>query len=416
MQPIKRHKFPEFIVSLSVQCYVKLRCGFSGVIATLRILKDLLGWDFESIPCKNSIENWVKKCGYSVYNEPSIGLLPGNYAAVIDESMMVGSEKMLLTLGLKAEKDTGSPIRHEDVKVLRMSVCSSWNAQKIEADLQQTAKKAGRPPSYVISDNASSITNAVKSLGYTHIRDVSHTFGLFMEHIYKQDEEFISFMKELSGVKFREVMKPIAYLLPPKQRTIARFLNLSDVVKWSSQMMAVFPKLTEQEKQTFSFIPRYASFIEELRDSLDCINTIQKEIKSNGLSIKTLKTSSLKINKLLNNGNNRMRTLGEEIDKYIKVELSKMGDQKKRWNASSDIIESVFGTYKLRKSPNPLYGVTSFVLFLPLHAKIGSKEKTIPFDFKRSLENVFLSEIKEWKKRNLTDNLVTKRTKVLQSA
>ena len=29
------------------------------------------------------------------------------------------------------------------------------------------------------------------------------------------------------GLKFREVMKETAYLLPPKQRTIARFMNLS---------------------------------------------------------------------------------------------------------------------------------------------------------------------------------------------
>lgn len=50
-----------------------------------------------------------------------------------------------------------------------MNVCPSWNAQKIETDLLQTAKKVGCPPSYVIRDNASSITNAVKRHEGIHI-------------------------------------------------------------------------------------------------------------------------------------------------------------------------------------------------------------------------------------------------------
>ena len=289
MQPIKRHKFPEFIVSLSVQLYVKLRGGLRGVVTILSTLKGLLGWDFESVPNLNSIENWVKKCGYSIYTEPSNKFAKKDYAAIIDESMMVGSEKMLLTLGLSAEKGTNSPIRHEDVEVLSMSIKSSWNGENIRTDLQQTANKIGHSPTYVISDNAGSIVNAVKSLDFTHIRDISHTFGMFMERIYKQDEEFVAYMKELSGDKFREVMKPIAYLLPPKQRSIARFSNLSDLVDWSSKMMAVFHKLTEQEKHTCSFILQYASFIEELKEALDCINAVQKEIKSNGLSAESMK-------------------------------------------------------------------------------------------------------------------------------
>lgn len=35
-------------------------------------------------------------------------------------------------------------------------------------------------------------------------------------------------------------------------------------------------------------------------------------------------------------------------------------------NISSDIIEFFFGIYKSKKSPNKLYGVTSFVLTIPL--------------------------------------------------
>ena len=62
-------------------------------------------------------------------------------------------------------------------------------------------------------------------------------------------------MKELSQVKFREVMNPVAYLLPPRQRSIARFMNLSKVVDWSEKILMKFNELTVHEKKTFLLFP-----------------------------------------------------------------------------------------------------------------------------------------------------------------
>lgn len=40
-------------------------------------------------------------------------------------------------------------------------------------------------------------------------------------------EVFKAFSAAVVAVKFKEVMKDTAYLLPPKQRAIARFINLA---------------------------------------------------------------------------------------------------------------------------------------------------------------------------------------------
>ena len=40
---------------------------------------------------------------------------------------------------------------------------------------------------------------------------------------------------------------------------------------------------------------------------------------------------------------------------------------------SSDIIESTFGIYKSKKSSNKLYGITSFVLTIPLYPKVANE-------------------------------------------
>ena len=65
-------------------------------------------------------------------------------------------------------------------------------------------------------------------------------------------------------------------------------------------------------------------------------------------------------------------------------------------NLSSDIIESTFGIYKSKKSPNKLYGVTSFV------------------HFKERIVNVKLKDISAWSTEHLPKNWVTERTKTLR--
>ena len=65
---------------------------------------------------------------------------------------------------------------------------------------------------------------------------------------------------------------------------------------------------------------------------------------------------------------------------------------------------------------NPLNGVTPFVLLLPLYARLSNKKKCVNFDFKQSLESVFMSDIADWKKEKLIENQVSMRTKKLKAA
>lgn len=401
-------------MSLSVTLYDKLHCGFEKIVSILSTLNDLLGWNFKSLPNRNSIENWVKKSGYYVYHSPSEFLQTDNLAAIVDESMMMGSEKLLITLGTPASHP-GHPLLHSDVHVLGLHVASSWNSRGVCDKLKEMEGKVGHAIEYVISDNASVMNSGIRLGSYTQIRDISHTLGMFLERLYKKDDEFNSYMKSLANVKFRDVMKPIAYLLPPKLRTIARFLNLSDVAKWSSNMLENFHKLTDKEKDTFSFIHTYASFIDEFSSVMSCVKSLEQELKHKGLSGDTVLFCRKYILKELYQGNGRMRKLAEDISLYLMQEHAKLLNKELTWNISSDIIESIFGTYKQKRSPNLLNGVTPFVLYLPLHTQIH-EDKRRTFDFKRALEKIYMADIEQWKKINLTDNLVYKRIKTLKRA
>ncbi len=334
---------------------------------------------------------------------------------IVDESMMIGSEKLLLNLGVPAQHK-GDPIAQEDVVILDLAVSSSWNSDGVKDRLLAAADKISYLPEYVISDNASIMAGGIARAKLAAHRDISHSLGMLLERCYKNEEDFVGYTKSMSEAQFKHNMKKIAYLLPPRQRTIARFINLSNWVKWSQKILNIYHNLAPQEREAFAFVPSNASLIDELSEVMKCINCIEKECKQNGLSKKVITQSLRNVQNTLFKGNSRMRTLGEAICQFLLEEGKILEDENSAHNNSSDIIESTFGTYKLRKSPNKLYGVTSFILFIPAYTQLAAKRYNKQGAFKKHLENVRLRQIQEWTKENLTENLVTKRVNTLKVA
>jgi hypothetical protein len=304
-----------------------------------------------------------------------------------------------------------------DLTVLNLSVRPSWNTDAVKEVLETVADDNGKPPQYIISDNANILINAAQSQSIVHLPDIGHSMAMFVERKYKNDEEFKVFCKEISGVKFREIMRSTAYLLPPNQRSVSRFMNLSPTIEWANNMLNAFERLNEEEQRVFNFIHRHKSIIEELRTLFECINVISKELKNKGLSYKSIKICNLAISQLQQSTTaTRITNVLEACSDYLNKMKDKLPDEKTIWHISSDIIESSFGYYKFRKSHNPLNGVTTQIFILPLLTKINKKTGKSGFSVKTALENVFLKDLKQWRTNHLSDNMAGARRKLLSVA
>lgn len=414
-EPIEGHQYSEFVVRLSSLLYSRVNCGFRSVVEILNIINEAFDGLLGKIPCYNTVENWVKKCGLNAYETAGDTFQGTDYAEVVDESMMIGSEKLLLTLGVPAEHK-GNPLDYSDVQVLDIAVSDSWNGERIGEQLKKASEKVGHEPLYVISDNASTMNKGIRCAGMQQHRDISHSVGIYLERAYKEEADFKEYTKLMTESKFKHNMKKIAYLLPPTQRTISRFLNLSDWVKWSSNMLNVYHTFNKEERDAFSFIPKNASLIDELAQVMQCINSIEHICKCQGFSNDTVSQCIKEVRRILMCGNARMINLGFELMKYLQKEATILQSKDAVHNNSSDIIESLFGKYKARKSENKLNGVTPFVLLVPFQVRTANAEQAKSFDFKAALENTKLREIDDWKTKNLTPNLSTLRTNRLKNA
>ena len=412
---IDRHTYSDFVVQLAIELYLFTHCGFKKISGLIRYLNDFFGLELERIPCANSIENWVKKTGYSIYHQTPKEFKEKEYAEIIDESMMLGSEKMLLTLGVEAEKKSNKALQHNEIKVLDISVAERWNSDTVKMRLAETEKKIGHQPLYLISDNDSKLCKSIRETGYIQIRDIGHTMAKFIEQVYGKDEDYKLYSKQLAEVKIREVMRPSSYLLPPRQRTMARFMNLSPVLKWSRQIDKNFSELSDEEAENFKFVKQHILLIEELEQIFNCVNSILKQAKNNGFSKKNINKYINEIQNNLTHNGTRVKQVKRFLCNYLKEEKEKIPTIKNTWHCSSDIIESLFGAYKFRKSPNLLNGITPYVLVIPLMAAVGHEPKSSNLDFKGNLESVFMQDLFVWKENKLTENLTIKRRKKLAS-
>ena len=191
-------------------------------------------------------------------------------------------------------------------------------------------------------------------------------------------------------------------------------MNMSSWVTWGNLLLACLDELSEEKQQAFSFLKHYEPLLHELQTCLDVARHVEGICKNKGFSIATSKECKAYIVRhVVGNACPRQAKVGLKMIEYFEKEESLLTESM-NINISSDIIESTFGIYKSKKSPNKLYGVTPFALMIPLYPKIANKVVTKTFNFKERIMNVKLKDIDAWTTEHLSKNWVTERTKTLR--
>lgn len=410
---IQGHQYKTLMVSLCVSIYLSGNCGFRSTVKIVSALCLITGLELGRIPSKSSIENWIKKIGYDLYTCSEVRYKSVEYGLIVDESMVIGQERLLVILGIEAEKTAPDALRLTDVTVLFMGVRPSWTGVGIAEEIKKVMEKEGKNALYVISDKGSTMCKGIRDAGLVRISDVGHEIARLIEKRYDSDL-LTAFTTEAKQSKAKLIMTPLSYLLCPKQRNIARFMNLSTSVNWGKDTLHNFAKLNTVEQVSFEWLKKHAPIIDELSIVFEQTQKMLKIVKNEGLSYKTIGLCLDICHQVLPEPSLIFTQLMIDIELYLKTEQEKLPDEYTSWQASSDIIESLFGTYKARKATNPLHGVTSSILFLPIMTKLDTDNNTLNIDVKEALESVFIADLNTWNTTYMIENQVVKRKKLFK--
>ena len=164
---------------------------------------------------------------------------------------------------------------------------------------------------------------------------------------------------------------------------------------------------------TLGLVKTHASLVEELDDVMTGYEYMERLCKDEGLSHKTARACRDYVARNFMTKGDRVRKLGEMITGYFNREEALLQDDGPH-NICSDIIESTFGYFKSRMSPNKNNGYTPLVLLIPLRLQLSTIEDCKNFNAKTVIGNTKMEDIKKWRADNLLPNPSIKRMNVLK--
>ena len=397
LKPPKNHSYSLSVMQLSTTLTTLVGISFRAVSKLYKCLNIYLNLSLGT-PSHTTVLNWTKKQGVYQFMEKEF-YNQEEWVLIADESIQFGNKKLLLVLAVQEKRcNTGQILTYSDMKPLEKKVSDSWKSENVEAEilnqigLQQIA--------YCISDSGSNLTCAFKSLKCKHIPDVNHKFSQIVQSVFKDDPLFVGYTKALSSLRAQRSMSKIARIVPPNQRVMSRYMNLTPLFEWGRKMIVLLDKnqLIQEEKSALSFLKSYNEFIAETDHMIITLNKIQELLKNNGFNKKTLK-KSLSLLSTLKSGNSLK--VSKQVKEYLN-DLASLKEKGRTICCSSDIIESCFSKYKQVVKGNKSVGISD--LSLCIAAMLGN----INFDeveTRKAMETISMKRLKDWKDINVCKTL-----------
>ncbi len=401
---------------------VTLRSGikFRTLEKDEKIRADLSLYDRET-PSHVTIRNWTLKIGYSELmrtKEQS-----DDWIILLDHSIQFGEEKIFAILGIQ-EKDflkLNRPLQYTDLETLLIKTGKTWNGEIVSKEINILQKKLGKIK-YAVGDYGSNLKKGLRLSNIVHIHDLSHSVSLLVKKIYKKDERYSNFKKAMSLMRTKFIQTDIASIVPPKSRQKSEYQSFDKIIDWSekslnllnntlknsaktSELQEIFEiKTLNKIRKELLWLNDYKELITELGEINKVIKKIEKDIKHNGFSKKTLENSKEILNNLESTKGKLLKDtlllkLEEQFNLLCDVDIIL---------ASSDILESTFGKYKNRVSSNPMASITNLMLIIAAFTCNLSTQKINEY-----IESVKISDIKKWSNQEIGISLHKQRNVLL---
>jgi len=408
----KGHHYSIWLVVLSVLLRIQGGCSYVRIRKILELLNEMFQLGLKKLPCPNTIQNWVSKMGLFFMESLEDQLVGKQVSLILDESIRLGKEKLLLILCVPFEKLGKKGLSFEDVQVIYMKGDTRWTGEKIAGILDELKEKYGFEIKNLLSDEDSKLLKASNLSNYPHLPDISHAIATCLRRVFDKTIEYKGFRKLIASYQSKGVNQLLSYLCPPKQRTKARFMNISKVVNWAEKLLNRFNLLNKKEKAFFADLTEQEAFAKDLKACLEIAQEISLPFKTDGLSIKTIKNAKQLI-KAHEEQTGYMKDFLTHLSSYlVRYESFMELNPKKVIHVSSEIIESMFGKYKSKANNYALTGLTSLNLELPIY---GKSKNAIIERIIEALEGISSLDLSEWKKDKSTDNQLIKRAAFFNS-
>ena len=405
---IGRHSYNSKIVAICICLKLYAQQSVRGISKSISIWLLVLGLQSKA-PCHTTIHTWLRKSGYYRLMAPDEDSPQAQWVLFIDESMCMGREKLLLIMGVDIRNVKQGNLSFANSRCLYISSSNSWKGEDIAAVLDRVTQPLQGKICYAVTDRGNNINKALKLADMAYIHDLTHEMALYLSQLYRKSQDFKAYMQWTAYLRGKLVLSQWAHLMPPGQRSKARFHNIEPLYKWGKMVekgINTWKKHNKGLYKEFKKITEFKLLLWELGALLTVMKKIKKLIASKGI-----KRSLLTHIYHLLAGLKRQRPMmfANKMKNYFQESLLRL-NKKNIPVCCSDLIESAFGKFKLMMPANQWSGITDLALVIP--AFMGKKWN--PQQVKTALQRVKVKDYKQWGINNMEEALLKKRKKAFQ--
>lgn len=239
LSPPVGHHYSVMVMQLTLRMYLHAGLGSRGVVQVMNVLGALLP---VTAPAHTTVLNWVYRCGLAILCRPPEWRTDWIYIA--DHTIALGVSKCLVILGIPASAlpQTGYSPGHGAMQVLAVETTSHSTGTWVAAVLGRVAQRTGTPVQ-IVADHGSDLRTGITlfqqhapACVYTY--DISHLIATSLKAELGRDVRWNALLGHCRTTWSSFQQTDLAFLLPPRQRTKARFMNLDVHVRWAQRLLA----------------------------------------------------------------------------------------------------------------------------------------------------------------------------------
>ena len=240
LSPPAGHQHSLLVMQLTLRMYLQAGLGSRGIPSVLQLFAP---WLPMRVPAHTTVLNWVCRCGLALLQRAPERREDWLY--VVDQTIALGRAKCLVILGIPASRlvETGYSPGHHAMQVLAVEMTTHSTGAWVATVLGETAQRTG-VPRQIVADHGSDLHKGIALFQQTQAPacvetyDISHRLATSLERELTRDERWNGFLAHCRTTLASFQQTDLAFLLPPRQRTKARFMHLEVHVQWAQQLLA----------------------------------------------------------------------------------------------------------------------------------------------------------------------------------
>ena len=376
-EAVKRD-MPWYIQTVCLNLVLTCAVSFRAVPKILTVFQELLGYcDIHlpfSIPHFTTVIRWMLRVGTYLLTVART-LTIATWVCVLDHTMQVGRKKALGILRVPLDRGAEPrALRQTDMEVVSITVKDAWNGDAVEAVLDDLFARIG-PPVQVVSDSGSDLKKGLRNIVETGrftmkiTTDVTHFIANLLKTKYQDHPQFQALLTHLTATKQRLLQTALAYLVPVAVRAKSRFLNLPAIAAWTTRMLAylrALPTTSPQKPQArehvlaqVGWITDFREFLRTFQQEMPPLPALQHLLKTTGLTAKTYAQARQCVQQIPDDA------LHQPLYEYIDTERASVLQRAQVSLLTSDVLESLFRTYKHLAKPHGLSEINRMSFAIP---------------------------------------------------